>query len=184
MLARFSQNLRDSSSVDQRSGVSARFSITAAEAVAGSALRRAARTHDHEAVARVCDLGVVLPTLLGKIEFEMGEEGRERTVLDHLLRLAIAGTFRDRLSGLDLSGFTSVFAEGGVVETGELVPASDLLAQLGTVPGLAKVLSRLGYEDAATRGQVAAAAEFTLEGLHLTRRIEKATVDGRTVYGA
>jgi magnesium chelatase subunit I len=31
---------------------------------------------------------------------------------------------------------------------------------------------------------VAAAAEFTLEGLHLTRRLEKETVGGRTVYGA
>ena len=60
-----------------------------------------------------------------------------------------------------------------MVETGELVPAADLLAQLGTVPGLAKVLDRLGYGDAASRGQVAAAAEFVLEGLHLTRRIEK-----------
>ncbi|MCW2811056.1 MAG: hypothetical protein JWP61_1514 [Friedmanniella sp.] len=184
VIARFTQNLRESSSVDQRSGVSARFSIAAAEAVAGSALRRAARTGDSEAVARVCDIGVVLPTLLGKVEFEMGEEGRERAVLDHLLRLAIAATFLERLSGLDLSGFTAVFAKGAVVETGELVPAADLLAQLGTVPGLSKVLSRLGYEDAAGRGQVAAAAEFTLEGLHLTRRIEKANVDGRTVYGA
>jgi magnesium chelatase subunit I len=46
------------------------------------------------------------------------------------------------------------------------------------------VLSRLGYDDAAGRGQVAAAAEFTLEGLHLTRRLEKETVGGRTIYGA
>jgi magnesium chelatase subunit I len=184
VLARFSRNLRESSSVDQRSGVSARFAIAAAEAISGSALRRSARTHDHHAVARICDVEVVLPTLLGKIEFEMGEEGREQALLDHLLRLAIASTFRDRLSGLDLSGFVQVFAEGGVVETGELVPAPDLLGQLGTVPGLSKVLSRLGYDDAAGRGQVAAAAEFTLEGLHLTRRIEKEFVDGRTVYGA
>ena len=78
---------------------------------------------------------VVLPTLLGKVEFEMGEEGRERALLDHLLRLAIAATFRERLSGLDLSGFTAVFAEGAVVETGELVPAGEVLTQLGTVPG-------------------------------------------------
>jgi magnesium chelatase subunit I len=183
VLARFSRNLRESSSVDQRSGVSARFAIAAAEAVSGSALRRSARTHDREAVARICDVEVVLPTLIGKIEFEMGEEGRERALLDHLLRLAIASTFRDRLSGLDLSGFVHVFAEGGVVETGELVAAPDLLSQLGTVPGLSKVLNRLGYDDAAGRGQVAAAAEFTLEGLHLTRRIEKEIVDGRTVYG-
>lgn len=183
VVARFVRLLRESTSVDQRSGVSARFSIAAVEAVAGSALRRSARTGDPEAVARVCDIGVVLPTLLGKVEFEMGEEGRERAVLDHLLRLAIAGTFRERLSGVDLSGFTAVFAEGGIVETGELVPATDLLRQLGSVPGLSKVLDRLGYGDAAGRGQVAAAAEFTLEGLHLTRRIEKEHVDGRTVYG-
>jgi magnesium chelatase subunit I len=185
ILARLTRNLRESSSIDQRSGVSARFAIAASEGVAASALRRAARTRDHDAaVARTCDLAVVLPTMLGKIEFEMGEEGRERAVLEHLLRLAIAATFRDRLSGLDLWGFTEVFAEGGIVETGDLVPASDLLAQLGTVPGLFKVVSRLGYDDAAGRGQVAAAAEFALEGLYLTRRIEKDFVDGRTVYGS
>ena len=98
-------------------------------------------------MARVGDLPAVLPTLLGKVEFEMGEEGRERDVLEHLLRMAIATTFRERLGGLDLSGFTTVFAEGAVVETGDLVPAADLLSQLGTVPGLAKVLDRLGYAD-------------------------------------
>jgi magnesium chelatase subunit I len=185
VLARLARNLRESSSIDQRSGVSARFAIAAAEGVAASALRRAARTSDHETpVARTCDLSVVLPTLLGKLEFEMGEEGRERALLDHLLRLAVAATFRDRLSGLDLSGFTNVFAQGAVVETGDLVSASDLLGQLGAVPGLYKVLARLGYDDAAGHGQVAAAVEFTLEGLYLTRRLEKETVGGRTIYGA
>jgi len=59
-----------------------------------------------------------------------------------------------------------------------------LLAQLGAVPGLFKVLNRLGYDDAACRGEVAAAAEFALEGLHLTRRIEKEFVNGRAIYGA
>ena len=33
-------------------------------------------------------------------------------------------------------------------------------------------------------GQVAAAVELVLEGLHLTRRIDKQSVNGRTVYGA
>ncbi len=184
VLARFTRSLRESSSVDQRSGVSARFAIAAAEAASGAALRRAARTVDGEAVARIGDLPAILPTLLGKIEFEMGEEGREGAVLDHLLKLATAITFRDRLGGLDLSGFTGLFSEGAVIETGELVPASELLSQLGTVSGLARVLDRLGYHDGATPGQVAAAAEFVLEGLHLTRRIDKDTVAGRTIYGA
>jgi magnesium chelatase subunit I len=136
------------------------------------------------AVARVCDVPTVVPTLLGKVEFEMGEEGREAEVVQHLLRVAMAETFRDRLGGLDLSGFTELFAEGAVVETGELVPAADLLDQVGTVPGLSKVLDRLGHGDDASPGEVAAAIEFVLEGLHLTRRIDKDSVAGRSVYGA
>jgi magnesium chelatase subunit I len=184
ILARLSRGLRRSPSVDQRSGVSARFAIAAAEAVAGSALRRGGRVGEGEPVARICDVPTVIPTLLGKVEFEMGEEGREVEVVQHLLRVATAETFRDRLSGLDLSGFTELFAEGATVETGELVPAEDLLAQIGTVPGLSKVLDRLGNGDAATPGEAAAGIELVLEGLHLTRRIDKAAIDGRSVYGA
>ena len=57
-----------------------------------------------EPVARICDVPTVIPTLLGKVEFEMGEEDREVEVVQHLLRVATAETFRDRLGGLDLSG--------------------------------------------------------------------------------
>src|SRR3954468_20645623 len=184
VVARFTRGLRESSAVDQRSGVSARVAIAGAEGVSGSALRRAARTGEAYAVARVCDIPTVLPHFRGKVEFEMGEEGRERDVLTHLLRLAVAETYRARLAGLDLSGFTNLFAEGAVVETGELVPGADLLAQVGPVPGLSKVLDRLGHGDDASPGQVAAAVDFVLEGLHLTRRIDKDSVAGRTVYGA
>ncbi|MEW1952269.1 sigma 54-interacting transcriptional regulator [Terrabacter sp. NPDC080008] len=184
VVARFTRALRESSAVDQRSGVSARFAIAGAEGVAGSALRRSARTGEVYAVARVCDVPTIVPTLLGKVEFEMGEEGRERDVLTHLLRLAVAETYRSRLAGLDLTGFTNLFAEGAVVETGELVPGSDLLSQVGAVSGLSKVLDRLGHGDDANPGEVAAAIEFVLEGLHLTRRIDKDSVAGRTVYGA
>jgi magnesium chelatase subunit I len=151
--------------------------------VAASALRRAARTGEEPAVARVCDVPTVLPTLLGKLEFEMGEEGRETEVVHHLLRVAVAETFRERLGGLDLSGFADVFAEGATVETGELVPAQELMGQLDTVPGLSKVLDRLGDGDAVGVGHSAAAVELVLEGMHLTRRIDKQRLDGRTVYG-
>jgi magnesium chelatase subunit I len=183
VMARMSRGLRESSSVDQRSGVSARFAIAAVEAVAASALRRSARVDGGPPVARICDVAPVMPTLLGKLEFEMGEEGREAEVVQHLLRLATAETFRSRLSGLDLSGFTDLFAEGGTVETGELVTAEELLGQVGTLPGLSKVLDRLGHGDDASPGEAAAAVELVLEGLHLTRRIDKEDVDGRSVYG-
>ena len=53
------------------------------------------------------------------------------------------------------------------------------------MPGLAKVLDRLGLGDAPSPGQAAAGVEFVLEGLHLTRRLSKElTDDGRTLYGS
>jgi magnesium chelatase subunit I len=46
------------------------------------------------------------------------------------------------------------------------------------------VMNGLGHGDDAGPGEAAAAVELVLEGLHLTRRIDKASVDGRAVYGA
>jgi magnesium chelatase subunit I len=185
VVARYTRAVREAPAVDARSGVSARFGIAAAETVAASALRRAALLGEAEAVARIGDTVTVTSTLRGKVEFESGEEGRETEILAHLLRTATAETFRARLAGIDLSGFTGLVAEGEVIETGELVAAADVLRQVGTVPGLAKVLDRLGLGDAPTRGEAAAGIEFVLEGLHLSRRLSKdLTDDGRTVYGA
>jgi magnesium chelatase subunit I len=192
VLARFARAVRESPSVDPRSGVSARFAIAAAETVAAAALRRAGLlagsapqgVRPEAPVARVGDAVSVTATLRGKVEFESGEEGREIEVLAHLLRTATAETFRARLAGLDLSGFTDLVAEDTVVETGELVSSAELLRQVGTVPGLAKVLDRLGLGDAPTPEEAAAGVEFVLEGLHLTRRLGKdVTESGRTVYG-
>jgi magnesium chelatase subunit I len=184
VVARFTRAVRESPSVDARSGVSARFAIAAAETVAAAALRRGAILGEQPAVARVGDAESITSTLRGKVEFESGEEGREVEVLAHLLRTAVAETFRAHLSGLDLTAFTNLVAEGATVEVGELVSSADVLAQVGTLPGLAKVLDRLGLGDAPSPGEAAAAIELVLEGLHLTRRLAMETGDGRSLYGA
>ena len=184
IVARFARAVRDSPAVDARSGVSARFAVAAAETVAASALRRGAILSEVEPVARVGDTESVVGTLRGKVEFESGQEGREVEVLAHLLRTAVAETFRAHLSGLDLSAFVNLVAAGESVETGELVSAAEVLQQVGGVAGLAKVLDRLGMGEAPTPGEAAAGVELVLEGLHLTRRLAKDTTDdGRTVYG-
>jgi len=182
VVARFTRLVRASPAVDSRSGVSARFAIAAAEAVAASAVRRAAITGEQEPVARVCDLPAVISTLRGKVEFEVSEEGREQEVLDHLLRRATGDTFRGLLGSADLSGLLARFADGGAVETGDLVPAADLLRRIGEVPGLAKIMERLQMDGGESLGQAAAALEFALEGLYLMRRLSKDAVDGGSVY--
>jgi magnesium chelatase subunit I len=183
VIARFTRLVRESTAIDQRSGISARFAIAGAETVAASALRRAAITGEADAVARVCDLPAIVDSLQGKVEFEVSEEGRERDVLVHLLRRATAETFRAKLGTADLSGLLSRFDEGATVESGDLVPASELLKRIGPVQGLAKVVERLGTDGGEDPGQAAAAIEFALEGLYLTRRLSKDEVPGRTVYG-
>jgi magnesium chelatase subunit I len=183
VIARFTRHVRESPAVDARSGVSARFAVAAAETVAASAVRRAALTDEEIAVARVADLPAIVPAVQGKVEFEASEEGREADVLDHLLRRSVADTFRARLGGVDLAPLVDLFAEGTIVETGELVPATDLLASLGTVPGLGRMLTALGIDEGAETPALAAAGlELALEGLYLLRRLSKETVDDRIVY--
>jgi len=183
ILARFTRNLRESSSVDQRSGVSARFTIAGAETIAASALHRAARQGEGEAVARVVDLETAVEVLAGKIEFESGEEGREHEILTHLLRTAVAETVRHLVRGIDFGPLVTAIEEGAEVATGEQVSASDFLAGLPSL-GEATV-----YEDlferlsAGSEGERAAAAELALEGLYLARKVGKDTAGGETVYG-
>ena len=184
--ARFARNVRESSSVDQRSGVSARFGIAAAETVAASALRRSALTGEQPAVARVCDLPATVATLRGKVEFEVDEEGRELEVLAHLLRRSTVETFRAHLGASDLRPLIEKFDEGLAVDSGDLVPGRRLLEQVGPLPGLAHVLDLLGVDEGAETPELAASGlEFALEGLFLNRRISKDdSTDGGIRYEA
>ncbi|KRB77416.1 magnesium chelatase [Nocardioides sp. Root190] len=191
ILARFTRNLRESSAVDQRSGVSARFAIAGAETIAAAALRRATVQGEDRAVARVVDLETAVEVLGGKIEFESGEEGREGEILTHLLRTATAETVRERFRGLDFALLVESVEEGATVITGGSVTARDVLAGLpvlGESDLYDQVCERVnGAGGGRTDGERAAAIELALEGLFLARKIGKdqqsGTTGTETVYG-
>ncbi len=183
ILARFTRALRESSSVDQRSGVSARFAIAGAETIAAAALHRATSQGEERAVARVVDLETAVDVLGGKVEFETGEEGREQQVLEHLLRRATAETVRTRLGGLDLGLLVQAVEDGAMVVTGPQVPARDLLTGLPTL-GESDLYDQLFERlDARDDGQMAGAVELALEGLFLAQRVGKDSDAEGTVYG-
>ncbi|MDQ2706563.1 MAG: ATP-binding protein [Actinomycetota bacterium] len=186
VLARFSRQLRESSSVDQRSGVSARFAIAAAEIVAAAALRRAALTGEDAPVARPVDLDAVPDVLRGKLEFESGFDDRagQQEILEHLLRKATAETARARLAGLDLNPLAEAVAQHPV-RTGERVPAAVVVDALPRTPVLTEIARRLDAEGTEAPGPMASAAELALELLFLTRRLAKETEDqdGSVTYG-
>ncbi|MDF3303547.1 sigma 54-interacting transcriptional regulator [Rhodococcus sp. T2V] len=180
ILARFTRLLRESTSVDQRSGVSARFAVAGAETVSAAAVHRGAVLGEADPVARPVDLETVVDVLRGKVEFESGEEGREIEVLEHLLRRATADTVRTRLGGIDLAELVDAVEQGDPVVTGERITAKALLNELPELEVLDVLAERLGAES---DGERAAAAEFALEGLYLARRISKnPDINGQTVY--
>ena len=183
VLARYTRLLRDSPAINQRSGVSARFSIAGAETVAASALHRATSRGEEHAVARVVDLETAVDVLGGKIEFEAGEEGREAEVLGHLLRTATAETVREHFRGIDLGPLVSALDGRTTVTTGEQVTAREFLdglPPLDEAPLYDEIAERFGATD---DGRRASAIELALEGLYLLRRISKDSDDGETIYG-
>ena len=182
-VARFTRLVRESPAVDSRSGVSARFAVACTESLAAAALRRAAITGESDAVARVGDLPGVVPTLRGKVEFEVSEEGREEEVLVHLARRATAETFRAHLGGVDLGSIIEWFDDGNALETGDLVPAKTILTELGGIEGLGRVVTALEGDAGESPGVAAACLELTLEGLWLTRRIDKDATGATITYG-
>ncbi len=196
VLAELVALLRDSADVNQRSGVSVRFTIGAHETLVAGAVRRAARTGAQLAVPRVVDLRAVLPAALGRIEFDLLDDGGETEVVELALRRALLTVWRRYLGGEDLRGLLARFEEDGLhVETGDLVAGAEVLAGFGDrVDGLARWTERLGEPapgegggwDAQDDVEVAASvAEFVLEGLHLGRRLNRDDADdGSTVrYG-
>ncbi len=177
----FTSELRRSPHVNHRSGVSVRYSIGNVETLAAAAVRRAARCGEPEAVPRVVDLPAMIASSMGRIEFDTIEEGREDEILARALRTATLEVFRRRLSGFDFHALLSRFDGAFEAETSDLTRAGDVLAQFSDLPGLAKLLERLGVEEESP-GVAASAVEFALEGLHLSRRLNKDESPGAVRY--
>jgi len=172
VVAALTAELRRSPHVNHRSGISVRYSIGNLETLQAAAVRRAARTGEPEAVPRVVDLPAMLASSEGRVEFDTIEEGREADILLRAMRVAELEVFRRRLSGYDFTSLLERFDGGLSIVTGELTPAAELLDAIGDLPGLAKLLERLGVEEE-NPGVAASALEFALEGLYLSRRLNK-----------
>ncbi len=179
IVAEMSQQARRSPHVNQRSGVSVRLSIANYETLVANALRRALRNGESEVVPRVSDLDALVASTAGKIEIETVDEGRDERVLEHIMNVSVLEVFRARVRPELLGDLVTAFDDGRVVHTGDELPASDYADLLGSMPELGPVLTALAVGE--TPAGVASAVEFVLEGLHLSKRLNKDAVDGRDV---
>ncbi|MCA9289594.1 MAG: magnesium chelatase [Phycisphaerales bacterium] len=173
---------RRSKYVDHQSGVSARFSIANYEVMVASARRRGITLGETPAVPRICDLGHLHASALGKIELDMmgSHQMSERQVLDAVVAEAVATVFGEYVDAHGLGDIAEIFASGAKVEVGTMMPSAAYAEMLTRVPpAWAKAFEVNAASDPAVR---ASCVEFVLAGLHATDRISRSQRHGRVTY--
>ena len=180
ILAEITAQARQSSEINQRSGVSVRVSISNFEILLGNAVRRSIRNHEEWACPRVSDLSFIVASFAGKIELETFEEGRESRLTDDLTRRAVLRTFGGYFDVEDLDAIVTAFDLGNSAETGSDLPAAGYPVLVKKIDGLAQAVKKLTNDKRPE--VVASAVEFILEGLHLSRKLNCDRSGGAAVY--
>jgi len=169
ILAEITSQARESSEINQRSGVSCRVSISNFETLLGNALRRSIIHGEQYVCPRTSDLPYIMASFSGKIELETFEEGRESRVTDDLTRRGVLRVFGGVFEVDELERIVTAFDMGNTAETSSEKPASEYLSMLTQVDGLADAVKKVTTDERPE--VVASAVEFILEGLHLNRRL-------------
>ena len=163
---------REDKKIDKRSGVSQRLPISAMENVISNAERRAIRHDESVVVPRIGDIYAALPAITGKLELEYeGEMKGADYVGRELIRSAIAKTYDQYFSGVNMQQVIQWFDLGGEIRLAEGAPAAEVLQSLRNIQGLMDKLTRVNVGPKDTPEAQVSAAEFTLEGLHAHKRI-------------
>jgi magnesium chelatase subunit I len=196
---------RKSEFVDQASGVSARLSISAMEALVSNVEKRALVTGEKRMVARICDVYATLPAITGKVELVY--EGEQQGVVAVAKRLIGAGVkkvfgrifpnayqnktpkVRRRPATAEAevpepeSPYQEIihwFAKGNVVDIHDTMASAGYVQALDAVPGLRKLA--LHHMKVERKEHEPVAMELLLEGLYQNSLIAKEELDGGVVY--
>src|SRR5205823_3437024 len=181
VVATISQLARQSPHVNQRSGVSVRLSIANYETMVANATRRALRLGEPDVVPRVSDLEALAASTSGKVEIETLDEGRDEGVVERLIKASVLTVFKEHCPMEQFRDLLLAFDEGTVVHAGDDVTSSGYVDALAKMPALRPPVTALtgGRE---TPAAVASAVEFVLEGLHLSKRLNKEAAGGKAAY--
>ena len=163
---------REDKKIDKRSGVSQRLPISATENVVSNAERRALRNQENSVVPRISDIYAALPAITGKLELEYeGEMKGADHVSRELIRAAVAKTFDEYFSGIDMRQIVQWFDLGGEVKVSESAGAREVLETISGIQGLMEKVSTLNVSPKDNIEARVSAAEFILEGLYAHKRI-------------
>ena len=183
IVARVSHVARKSHVVSQHSGVSVRLSIANYETVVANALRRTLRTGDDAVVPRVSDLSAMVQSTQGKIEFDTMDDNDSDQIIAALVSLAVRQCFAEHVLLEEGPEIVEAFNDEVLVHTGDDLADQSYLDVLAAMPALDVPVRRIAGPEASD-GELAAAVEFVLEGLYLTKRLAKDASGARALYRA
>ena len=180
IVATLSHLARSSPHINQRSGVSVRLSIANYETLTANSARRALRLGEKDAVPRVSDLEALVSSTSGKVEIESIDEGRDDQVVERLLKAAVLTVFKERCPMDQFRDAITAFSDTTVVHAGDDLSSADYVRVLDSMPALRPSVNALAGSE--SPGAVASAVEFVLEGLHLSKRLNKEAAGTRATY--
>ncbi len=181
ILAEITFQARNSSEINQHSGVSCRVSICSYESVLGSAIHRCLQLGEGLAVPRITDMETAFPAVSGKIELEYEVPDKSGyDIIENLTQRAIKQVFDDHFDLDDLTAIISAFENGMAAEISRFQSSDTYIEGLRIIPGMDAAVARLVETNAAPL--VASALEFILEGLHLSNKLNRKTQDRGVIY--
>ncbi len=182
---------RASEYIDEKSGVSARLTISAFENLLASAERRIEINKEEKTTARVGDFLSIVPSITGKVElvYEGEQEGAGHVAIS-LVGKAIRSLFtqyfpdpeqfRKQKEGDLTNPYSEVvawFEKGKAVEIFNDLPRSEYEAILNRIPGLKEMINK--YQDNLDEEEKLFFMEFALHGLaEFSLLSKKQTIQG------
>lgn len=191
---------RKSEFVEQKSGVSARMTISAMENLVSNAERRSILNNEKIIFPRITDLNATLPGMTGKIElvFEGEQEGPvkvSRALIgksvreifkkyfpDPLQKKRRQGELKDQASSADpYAEIVKWFEEGNFLELSDDMNFDEYFTSLKRVEGLEKTVKKY-IKTVENEYELASLMEFMLDGLHNNSKIAKDDIEDGISY--
>ncbi|NNC95980.1 MAG: AAA domain-containing protein [Chitinophagales bacterium] len=179
---------RDSEYIDNKSGVSARLTISAYENLISAAERRSYILGEKNSAVRMSDFWGIIPAITGKIELVYeGEQEGPYIVAQNLIGKAIRAEFlkylpdpdgmkKRKKEGVDpYAEIKNWFGEGNVVEVLNDLPSKKYLEKFNEIPHLRKLV--LSYFKNASKEDIPFLMEFTIHGLAEFSQLSKNIIE-------
>lgn len=168
---------RSSHLVNQKSGVSARLSISNYEVAISSARRRALKNSEESGVVRLTDLGNLFASCSGKIELDpyrdeaISEYQVILKLLDSATKLVFDEYYPPKKYNTTFNEISAQIYKLGKIEISDQMPVATYKDLMKDIPAIWDLLHEKGYDK--EDHLFVSAFEFILEGLTVNQKLSR-----------